>query len=123
MAEPTLPDSRPGSQVPNTTSAAPDGPRGDGLVEARAESVAAGDVPELAGAGLPGGLSRRLTAGDARVLLLWVLVAVVGASVAYRYFFRAFPEAAVDFKVTRGAALSQARDFAGPGRDGPGRGA
>ena len=112
MAEPTLPDSRPGSQVPNTTSAAPDGPRGDGLVEARAESVAAGDVPELAGAGLPGGLSRRLTAGDARVLLLWVLVAVVGASVAYRYFFRAFPEAAVDFKVTRGAALSQARDFA-----------
>ena len=56
--------------------------------------------------------SRRLTAGDARVLLLWVLVAVVGASVAYRYFFRAFPEAAVDFKVTRGAALAQARDFA-----------
>ncbi len=112
MAEPTLPDSRPGSQVPDTTSAAPDGPRGDGLVEARAESVATSDVPELAGAGLPGGLSRRLTAGDARVLLLWVLVAVVGASVAYRYFFRAFPEAAVDFKVTRGAALSQARDFA-----------
>ncbi len=47
-----------------------------------------------------------------RVLLLWLLVAIVGASVAYRYFFKAFPEAAVDFKVTRGAALAEARAFA-----------
>jgi membrane protease YdiL (CAAX protease family) len=46
------------------------------------------------------------------VLLLWLLAALVGASVAYRYFFRAFPEAAVDFKVTRGAALERARIFA-----------
>jgi hypothetical protein len=53
-------------------------------------------------------LSRR----DLRVLLLWLLAALVGASVAYRYFFRAFPEAAVDFKVTRGAALERARTFA-----------
>ena len=53
-------------------------------------------------------LSRR----DVRVLLLWLLAALVGASVAYRYFFRAFPEASVDFKVTRGDALERARAFA-----------
>ena len=47
-----------------------------------------------------------------RVLLLWLLAAIVGASVAYRYFFKAFPEAAVDFKVTRSAALAEARAFA-----------
>ena len=47
-----------------------------------------------------------------RVLLLWLLAALVGAFVAYRYFFRAFPEASVDFKVTRGAALERARAFA-----------
>ena len=53
-------------------------------------------------------LSRR----DVRVLLLWLLAALVGAFVAYRYFFRAFPEAAVDFKVTPGAALERAQTFA-----------
>ena len=53
-------------------------------------------------------LSRR----DLRVLLLWLLAALVGGSVAYRYFFRAFPEASVDFKVTRGDALERARAFA-----------
>ena len=47
-----------------------------------------------------------------RVLLLWLLAATVGAFVAYRYFFRAFPEASVDFKVTRGAALERAFAFA-----------
>ena len=53
-----------------------------------------------------------LTARDVRVLLLWLLAALVGASVAYRYFFQAFPEASVDFKLTRGAALDLARKFA-----------
>ncbi len=52
-------------------------------------------------------LSRR----DVRTLVLWLLAALVGTFVAYRYFFRAFPEAAVDFKVTRGAALERARAF------------
>ena len=56
----------------------------------------------------PNALSRR----DVRVLLLWLLAALLGASLAYRYFFRAFPEAAVDFKVTRGQALELARTFA-----------
>jgi membrane protease YdiL (CAAX protease family) len=53
-----------------------------------------------------------LTRRDVRVLLLWLLAALVGASVAYRYFFRAFPEASVDFKVTRADALERARAFA-----------
>ncbi len=53
-----------------------------------------------------------LSRGDIRVLLLWLLAALLGASLAYRYFFRAFPEAAVDFKVSRGAALERARTFA-----------
>jgi membrane protease YdiL (CAAX protease family) len=53
-----------------------------------------------------------LTRGYRRVLLLWLIAALVGASVAYRYFFRAFPEASVNFQVTRGAALERARTFA-----------
>jgi hypothetical protein len=47
-----------------------------------------------------------------RVLLLWLLAGLIGAGVAYRYFFQAFPEASVNFKVTRSAALDQARAFA-----------
>ena len=45
---------------------------------------------------------KRLNARDLRVLLLWLLAGLIGAGVAYRYFFHAFPEAAVNFKVTRG---------------------
>jgi membrane protease YdiL (CAAX protease family) len=54
----------------------------------------------------------RLNARDVRVLLLWALAAIAGASVAYRYFFRAFPEASVNFKVPRAAALAEAQEFA-----------
>ena len=46
-------------------------------------------------------------------LVLWLLAGLLGTFVAYRYFFRAFPEASVDFKVTRGAALERARAFVG----------
>ena len=56
--------------------------------------------------------ARVLSRRDLRVLFLWLLAAVIGVIVAQRYFFRAFPEAAVDFKVTRGAALERARAFA-----------
>jgi hypothetical protein len=51
----------------------------------------------------------RLTARDARVLLLWLVAGLAGAGIAYRYFFNAFPEAAVQFKVTRAQALDEAR--------------
>jgi hypothetical protein len=53
-----------------------------------------------------------LSRSEVRVLLLWLLAALAGAFIAYRYFFRAFPEAAVAFKVTRGEAFDRARAFA-----------
>src|SRR5580704_19218934 len=54
----------------------------------------------------------RLDRKDAKVLLLWILAGIVGAVVAYTYFFRAFPEASVDFKVPRADALAVAKQFA-----------
>lgn len=115
MAEPTLPDARPDAR----SDSAPDSRAGSRPVDAARDaqpetyvnSEAAGDMSELGGTGGAGAASRRLTRADTGVLLLWLLVAVVGASVAYRYFFRAFPEAAVNFKVTRSAALAEARTF------------
>ncbi|MBZ5661740.1 MAG: CPBP family intramembrane metalloprotease [Acidobacteriia bacterium] len=55
----------------------------------------------------------RLDGKDVRVLLIWILAGLIGAGVAYKYFYRAFPEASVDFKVPRADALEQARQFAG----------
>ncbi|HTQ58578.1 MAG TPA: CPBP family intramembrane glutamic endopeptidase [Candidatus Solibacter sp.] len=55
----------------------------------------------------------RLTSSDKRALLLWVLLGIVGAVFAHKYFFRAFPEASVDFKVSRNQALERARAFVG----------
>jgi membrane protease YdiL (CAAX protease family) len=54
----------------------------------------------------------RLDRNDAKVLLIWILAGILGASVAYTFFFRAFPEASVEFKVPRSEALSAARQFA-----------
>jgi membrane protease YdiL (CAAX protease family) len=53
----------------------------------------------------------RLTGSDKRVLLLWILAGIVGALFAYKYFFRAFPEASVDFKVSRAESQRRARQF------------
>ncbi len=53
----------------------------------------------------------RLESKDLRVLLLWIVIGLAGAGVAFKYFFRAFPEAAVDFRVSRPAALEVARNF------------
>jgi membrane protease YdiL (CAAX protease family) len=55
----------------------------------------------------------RLTGSDKRSLLLWVLLGIVGVVFAQRYFFRAFPEASVDFKVSRAEALARAKQFVG----------
>ena len=55
----------------------------------------------------------RLTSSDKRALLLWILLGIVGAVFAHRYFFRAFPEASVDFKVSRAEALARAQRFVG----------
>jgi membrane protease YdiL (CAAX protease family) len=54
----------------------------------------------------------RLDRNDAKVLLIWILAGILGAAVAYTYFFRAFPEASVEFKVPRADALALAKQFA-----------
>jgi len=53
----------------------------------------------------------RLTGSEKRTLLLWIICGVLGLVFAQRYFFRAFPEAAVDFKISRGEAQQRARSF------------
>jgi len=55
----------------------------------------------------------RLTGSDKRALVLWVVAGILGALFAYRYFFRAFPEASVNFQVSREEALKRAQNFAG----------
>jgi hypothetical protein len=62
----------------------------------------------FAEAGVPG---ERLSGSEKRALLLWVALGIVGTIFAYKYFFRAFPEASVDFRVTRGEALKRAQSF------------
>ena len=62
--------------------------------------------------------SGRLTSSDKRALILWVLLGIVGVVFAHRYFFRAFPEASVDFHVSRSEALQRAHTFlSGIGED------
>ena len=53
----------------------------------------------------------RLTGSEKRALILWVLAGIIGILFAQRYFFRAFPEASVNFKVSREEALTRARNF------------
>ncbi len=53
----------------------------------------------------------RLTGSDKRALLLWILCGIIGATFAYKYFFRAFPEASVDFKISRADAQKRAKQF------------
>ena len=53
----------------------------------------------------------RLTGSDKRALLLWVVLGILGAVFAQKYFFRAFPEASVNFQVSREEALKRAQNF------------
>ena len=55
----------------------------------------------------------RLSHSEKRALLLWVIAGVLGAWFAQKYFFRAFPEASVNFKVSRDEAISRAQGFVG----------
>src|SRR5262249_18599069 len=57
--------------------------------------------------------STTLTGSEKRALILWVLAGIVGLFFAQRYFFRAFPEASVDFKVSRPQAMEGAKAFVG----------
>ena len=53
----------------------------------------------------------RLSGSEKRALILWVLAGIMGLWYAQRNFFAAFPEASVNFKVTRAEALERARTF------------
>jgi Type II CAAX prenyl endopeptidase Rce1-like len=53
----------------------------------------------------------RLTGSDKRALFLWVVLGTLGALFAYKYFFRAFPEASVNFQVSREESLARAQKF------------
>ena len=55
----------------------------------------------------------RLTSSDKRALVLWVAVGILGIVFAQKYFFRAFPEASVNFRVSREEALARAQRFIG----------
>src|SRR5204863_7995914 len=48
---------------------------------------------------------------DKRALILWMVAGVAGALFAYKYFFRAFPEASVNFQISREDALARAQKF------------
>jgi len=53
----------------------------------------------------------RLTGSDLRTLFFWFIAAVAGALFAFRYSSAAFPEASVNFQVTRAQADERAREF------------
>src|SRR4029077_4422938 len=53
----------------------------------------------------------QLSVREKRALILWVLAGIVGLWYAHAHFFEAFPEASVNFKVTRGEALARAKGF------------
>ncbi|HEY6944200.1 MAG TPA: lysostaphin resistance A-like protein [Candidatus Acidoferrum sp.] len=53
----------------------------------------------------------RLTGSEKRALLLWVGAGILGLFFAYKYFFQAFPEASVNFQVSRQEALARAQKF------------
>src|SRR5260221_6750341 len=53
----------------------------------------------------------RLTSSEKRALILWVLAGVIGALFAYKFYFQAFPEASVNFQISRAEAQQRAKDF------------
>jgi membrane protease YdiL (CAAX protease family) len=55
----------------------------------------------------------RLTGSDKRALVLWIIFGIFGVVFAHKYFFQAFPEASIDFRVTQQDALKRATAFVG----------
>src|ERR1700730_10348705 len=55
----------------------------------------------------------RLTGSDKRSLVLWIALGILGVVFAQKFYFRAFPEASVNFQVSREEALSRAKTFLG----------
>ena len=53
----------------------------------------------------------RLTRGDKRLLLACVAIAAISLFVGVKYYFHAFPEASIEFRVTRESSLPVAESF------------
>ena len=53
----------------------------------------------------------RLDRKDVRLIAICAVVAAVSLYVGVRYFFKAFPEAQIDFKTTKQTSLPIAQDF------------
>jgi len=53
----------------------------------------------------------RLNGSEKRALILWILCGIIGAVFAQKYFLQAFPEASVDFKISRNEAQNRAKTF------------
>ncbi len=58
-----------------------------------------------------GARHERFSAGDLRVLLIWILAGAIGAGVAWKYFFQAFPEASVKFQISSQEASRSVGNF------------
>ena len=56
-------------------------------------------------------MERRLDRNDLRLLLGCAILTVIGLAVGARFFYDAFPEATIDFDLTRGEARDQAASF------------
>jgi membrane protease YdiL (CAAX protease family) len=55
----------------------------------------------------------KLTSSDKRALLFWISLGIAGVLFAQKFYFRAFPEASVNFQVSRPEALARAKTFVG----------
>lgn len=53
----------------------------------------------------------RLTGSEKRALLVWVGAGILAILFAQKYFFQAFPEASVNFEISREEALARGRKF------------
>jgi membrane protease YdiL (CAAX protease family) len=81
------------------------------LAESAGTALARARRKRLRGAKEEPVAEERLEPRDLKILLLWLLAGLLGVGVAWKYFFVAFPEASVDFRVSRPAALAEARNF------------
>lgn len=52
-----------------------------------------------------------LTRSDRRGLLLWLVLGIAGAIFAFQFYFAAFPEAAVNFQISRTEAQERSQQF------------
>jgi membrane protease YdiL (CAAX protease family) len=56
-------------------------------------------------------MNEKLMAKDFRFILVCVIICLVSLFIGIKYFYRAFPEASIDFKVTQKGSLPFAADF------------